>query len=78
MERILNANKAKRKSYSLGERVSSDGFMMNFLKITLRFAKPFIDNQELIDSKIKKIDFILINSFKSIDFINKSIKFLSR
>jgi hypothetical protein len=44
MEWTLNTNKAKRKSYSLGERVSTDGFMMNFLKITLRFAKPFIEN----------------------------------
>ena len=76
MERILNANKAKRKSYSLGERVSSDGFMMNFLKITLRFAKPFIENQEFIDSKIKKIDIKLTceeeGIFKELENIAKT------
>jgi len=56
MEKILNSNKAKRKSYSFGERVCSDGFIINFMKIALKFASPIIENQDLINNKIKKID----------------------
>ena len=48
MEKILNLNKGKRKTVIDGERTSSNGFLMNFLKLTLKFAKPFIDNIDTI------------------------------
>lgn len=44
MEKILNLNKGKRKTIIEGEKTSSNGFLINFLKITIKFAKPFIDN----------------------------------
>jgi hypothetical protein len=60
MNFIININKDKTKEFkNIFEMTNSSctyGFSFNFLKVMLYFSQPFIENMEIINEKITKVN----------------------
>ena len=68
--RVVELNNDKQKMYSSNRSTSSDGFMMNFLVLLLKFCKPFLEDTEKIPENLNKIDVLYLKERKIFDQIS--------